>query len=355
MTGRVTGNPVDLALRCYPRWWRDRYEDEIRAVVADLTEDGHSSSAVTLNLFRGALRARTRATGMPRVYDLWCTRARVAMAAATLPWVLMGPLVLIVLGGQSLHSPLGKIFPDQLAITGGAKILLLRGKGLPVTAPPMTPAGSVAWYANVSLELLFLVTLMVLFIGWAGLTGAIKRSPLAHRRRISMLAWIPGFSLLADIVLAVVTDVLMPHSYRSGGGRPPVPIGGHLALSHALGTILVVVTIVGWLASIVCVAVAVKRADISPFDLRFGRSVSVVVASLFTLTFVAYAVWGVGLLLQSGEALHGRFTTIAYSRQDLWPLMLVVLLLAVLLSTASASVARRSWRVIAYWDSAPTT
>jgi hypothetical protein len=70
---------------------------------------------------------------------------------------------------------------------------------------------------------------------------------------------------------------------------------------------------------------------------------------------VAYAVWGIGLLLQSGEAAHGRFTTIAYAHQGLWPLMLVVLLVAVLLSTAGASVARRSWRVIAYWASAPTT
>ena len=136
-----------------------------------------------------------------------------------------------------------------------------------------------------------------------------------------------------------------------GRSRPPVPLDGHLAAAHVLGTILAVVAVVGWLASIVCVAMAVKRADIAPLDLRFGRSVSVVVAALFTLTFVAYAVWGVGLLLQSGEAVHGRFTTIAYSRQDLWPLMLVVLLLAVLLSTASASVARRSWKAIALWPS----
>jgi hypothetical protein len=346
---------IELALRCYPRWWRDRYDEEIRAVVADLSEDGHAPVAVTLNLLRGALRARTRATGMPPVYDLWCTRARLAMAAATLPWVLMGPLVLMVLGSQSLHSPLGRIFPDQLFITGGMKNLLITGKGLPVTAPPMTQAGSVAWYANVSMESLFLVTLIVVFVGWTGLTGAIKRSPVAHRRRISMLARVPGFSLLADIVLIVATDVAMPHTYRTSLGRPPVPIGGNLALSHVLGTTLAVVALIGWLASIVCVAMAVKRADISPLDLRFGRSVSVVVATLLTLTLVAYAVWGIGLLLQSGEAAHGRFTTIAYAHQGLWPLMLVVLLVAVLLSTAGASVARRSWRVIAYWASAPTT
>jgi hypothetical protein len=343
---------VELALRCYPRWWRDRYDEEIRAVVADLTEDGHSPLAVTLNLFRGALRARTRATGIPPVYDLWATRTRIAMAVATLPWVLIGPLVLVVLGGQSLHSPLGKIFPGQLSITGGMANQLVRARGLPVTAPPMTLAGSLAWYANVAMVLLFLATLLVLFTGWMGLTGAIRRSPAAHRRRLSMLARVPGFSLLADLVLIVTIDILMPHSYHGSGGRPEVPIGGHLAIAHVLGTILAVVAIGGWLASIVCVALAVKRADISPLDLRFGRSVSLVVAALFTLTLVAYAVWGVGLLLQSGEAAHGRFTTIAYAHQDLWPLMLAVLLVAVLLSTAGASVARRSWRVVAYWPSA---
>jgi len=341
----MTGDPVELALRCYPRWWRDRYADEIRSVVGDLTEDGRPRWAVTLNLLRGALRARTGAVGMPPVYDLWCTRTRVALAAATLPWVLMGPLVLMVIGGQRLHSSAGRIFPGQLSITGGSNQLVM-GRGLLTPAPPLTLAGSVAWYANVAMVVLFLLTLFVLFAGWTGFAGAIKRSAVPHRRRLSLLAWAPALSVLADFVLTVVQDVLMPHAWRTSGGRPPVPIGGHLAVAHALGTALVVVALAGWLVSIVCAAVAAKRADISPLDLRFGKSVALVVATLLLLTLAAYTTWGIGLLVQSGQAVHGRFTTISYSHQDLWPLVVVGLLLAATMSAFGASAARRSWRVV---------
>jgi hypothetical protein len=342
----MTGDPVELALRCYPAWWRRRYADEIRAVVADLTEEGRPRWKVTLNLLGGALRARTRATGMPPVYDLWCSRTRVAIAAATLPWVLMGPLILMAIGGQSLHSTEGRIFPGQLSITGGAN-QLVQGRGMPTAAPPLSLAGSVTWYADVAMVVLFLITLFVLFAGWSGLTGAIKRSTAGHHRRLVLLAWAPGFSVLADVVLVVISDVLLPHSYRESGGHPAVPLGGHLAAAHAVGTAAGIVAVVGWLVSIVCVAVAVRRADISPLDLRFGKSVSVVVATLLTLTLAAYATWGIGLIVQARQGIGGRYTTIAYSHQDLWPLVLVALLLTVILSTSCASVARRSWKVIA--------
>jgi hypothetical protein len=320
-----------------------RYADEIRGVVADLTEEGRPRWKVTLNLLGGALRARTRATGMPPVYDLWCSRTRVAIAAATLPWVLMGPLVLMAIGGQSLHSTAGRIFPGQLLITGGTN-QLVQGRGMPTAAPPLTLAGSVTWYADVAMVVLFLITLFVLFAGWTGLTGAIKRSVTARHRRLVLLAWAPGFSVLADLVLYVAMAVLMPHSYR---GHPLVPVGGHLAAAHALGTALGIVAVVGWLVSIVCVGVAVRRADISPLELRFGKSVSMVVAALLTLTLAAYATWGIGLIVQARHGIRGRYTTIAYTHQDLWPLVLVALLLTVILSTSCASAARRSWKVIA--------
>lgn len=51
---------IDLALRCYPGWWQDRYADEVRVLSRDLTSEGRSSLIVTLNLLRGAIRARYR-------------------------------------------------------------------------------------------------------------------------------------------------------------------------------------------------------------------------------------------------------------------------------------------------------
>ena len=107
-----------------------------------------------------------------------------------------------------------------------------------------------------------------------------------------------------------------------------------------------VVAIGGWLACIVCVAVASMRADVAPTDLRFGKSVSIVATTLFALMLAAYTIWGIGLIVQARQAAHGNFTTIAYSHQDLWFPMVVLLSVAVMLSTFSSREARRSWRVL---------
>jgi len=32
---------IDLALRCYPKWWTERYGEEMLAVIDDLKLDGH--------------------------------------------------------------------------------------------------------------------------------------------------------------------------------------------------------------------------------------------------------------------------------------------------------------------------
>jgi hypothetical protein len=344
----MTGGPVELALRCYPTWWRERYDDEVRALAADLTANGRSQWAVTFDLLRGAVRARTRATGMPPVAELWRTRTRLAIAGATLPWVLLGPLLLTFLGGQALHvAGGGRIFPPALSITGGVRPLVAGGS-LPLEpAPPLSPGGTVAWYANVAMVVLWLITFLVLFCGWMGLTGAIRRSPGPRRRSLRLLAWTPGFSILLDLVLVVVADVLTPHAWHTVG-RHIVPIGGHLAAAHIVDGILDVVAVVGWLVSIPCVAVAARRADIAPVDLRFGRRVSLVVSVLASLTLVAFATWGVGLVVQTGQLGRGvEFTRISYRYQDFWLPALFVLGAVVALSTFSASVARRSWRVVA--------
>jgi hypothetical protein len=56
--------------------------------------------------------------------------------------------------------------------------------------------------------------------------------------------------------------------------------------------------------------------------------------------------WGVSLLVQARQTPHDSFTTITYAHQNLWSLMVLVLLSAVTLSAVSASAARRSWRIV---------
>ena len=338
-----SGSAVNFAIRCYPGWWRERYGDEVRTIAGDLTADGQLPALVTLNLLQGAVRARSRAQGMPKIYELWAARTRMSIAAATLPWMLVAPLVLMAMGTQSLHSTEGPVSFSGFSFT----MTHLQIAGAPPTpAPPLTPAGSVVPFASLAIGVLFLVTLAVLACGWTALTGAIRRSATPHRRRAWLLAWAPGFALLADLAVVVALILVRPVGYRWTGGGPMVPIGGHPLAAHILGTVLGVVAIGGWLASTVCVAAAAKRADIALSDLRFGRSVSIVTSVLFALMLAAYMAWGIGLWVQARQASHGTFTTISYSRQDLWIPMVLLITSAVILSGFSSRAARRSWKVL---------
>ncbi len=343
MTGAFA---VEVALRCYPNWWQVRYADEVRSVASDLSVDGRSTSRLVFDLLRGAVRARARAQGMPRVCQLWATRTRLSIAVATLPWMLVAPLVLMSMGTQSVRSSVGRISPSQLSLVGPSSLEVM-GRHAPMAEPPWTSARWAVVDGSLAILVLCLVTLMVLIVGWGQLVGGIRRSSSPHRRKIGLLAWAPGFALLADIGLVVARGVIGPSAYRWTPGHPMVPLNGNPAAGHALGFALGIVAIVGWLVSIACVAVAAKRAEIAPADLRFGRAISVIVASATALLLAAYTTWGIGLIVQAREAARGTFTTMTYSNQGLWLPVVLVLLVIVALSTLGARAAVRSWKVIA--------
>jgi hypothetical protein len=341
----VNGNSsIDAALRCYPTWWRARYADEVRVVIDDLTLEGRSTTRVALDLLLGAVRVRARAKGMPKVYRLWATRTRLSIARATLSWLLAAPLVLIAMGSQSLHSSAGRVFPPQLTVFG-TNDLMVMGRHAAMPAPSLAPAGRIVVGATLAITVLFLVTVVVLATGWIRFSGGIGLSS-AHRRRVALLVWAPGFAVLAVIGVVIAQTVVRPTSYQSSGSGALVPLNGHPEATHVLAIVLPVVAIAGWLVSIVCVAMAAKRAEVAPKDLRFGRNVSIIVVSLFAALLAAYATWGVGLILQTRQASHGNFTTITYSNQYLWLPMVLLLIVALSLSAFSARAAARSWRVI---------
>jgi hypothetical protein len=203
--------------------------------------------------------------------------------------------------------------------------------------------------------MLFLMPLIALISGWSGLRGAIRRSDAPHRRWLLLLAWAPVLSLLIDAVLIFAQNSVrnpshyVPGSLQTNGHFVPphmVPSAVHASAVHAFAVILPIVAGFGWLLSVACVAVAARRAQVEPSDLRFGKSVSVVVVVLFAFEVLAYVTMGIGLIVQAREAAHGSFTTISFPHQDLWVPMILVLLIAELLSCLAARAASRSWRVI---------
>jgi hypothetical protein len=334
---------IELAIRCYPAWWRERYADEVRLVAQDLEGEGRSTARVMVDLLGGALRARSRARGMPKSYGLWSARTRVSIATATLPWLLVAPFVLMTVGSVNMRSAAGPIawsgfssFPSHLQIIHDAQL---------TPAPPLTTAGHVALDSALAITTLFLVTFAVLISGWSGLTRSIRRSGPPDRRRLRLLAWTPVFALLADLLLVVGQGFALPSGYSSHQGHD-VAFGGDPSALHLLRVALPIVAIVGWLVSVACVATAARRADVAPVELRFGKSVALVVAVLFSLLVAAYATWGIALIVQSRQTASGHFTTVGYDHAGLWPPMMLVVAVAVALSVVSARAARSSWRMI---------
>ncbi len=219
---------VDAALRRYPTWWQDRYGTEVRSLTADLAAEGRSPRRLAVDLVRGAIRVRAQAEGMPKRFGLWATRTRLSIALATLPWMVAVPLVLIAMGSQRLHATGGMVVHSGITPAGSHLHLLPTGGAFipahgtfPPSAPPLTMAGSMAAYAAFAMIPLLIITLVVLATGWGRLIGAIRTSCSPQRAKVTVLAWTPGFALLADIGLIAAQIAVRPSRFGGGmNGRP---------------------------------------------------------------------------------------------------------------------------------------
>jgi len=336
---------VDAALRCYPAWWRDRYAGEVRTVSDDLRAAGRSSVRIVLDLVVGMLRVRRDAVGMPHTYPLWNARTRTSVAVATLPFVLLAPVVIAGAGSTGLRAG-----GTNVVYTGFSLFphgLMRFGKGGLLPAPPLTPAATVISWAELAVLAVSLLALVTVFYGWASLLGAVRHAGPGRSWRVRLLAWTPLLVSVVVIGLGVASTVVGPHEWASSHGRPMAPVGGNLALAHLLGQLAQAVLIGGWLLSAAAIAAVARRTQMTSFALRTGARVSSVTAALAFLLAASFAALVVGVVLQADQAGHGTFTVFAFGHLSLWPVSAVAALLACYLSAAGAARARRGSRVVA--------
>jgi hypothetical protein len=331
---------VAAALRAYPRWWRDRYGDEQRAVVDDLRADGRSTWWIGADLARGALRARAVATGMPPEESLWRARLRTSVVTATLPLLLAVPIAAFVLGGWQLHWNGGTAFLGGFAFSGLGHVSGITAGPLPQSGPPtvslsLGPASWVALDACFVLGLLALVAFFVLADGWSTLRWSLRAAGASKRLRL--LAWAPAISLGADLALVVTEAILRPHRWVTHGG-PPVPLDGHLAAANLVARTFQVVAVVGWPVAVACVGVAASRAELPVGSLAMGARTSLAASVLTGLTALAVVTWGVALLVQ--EHLAATAVTVS-SPHGVAALVVAPLLVGVAVVSALATAAAR--------------
>jgi len=336
---------VDIALRCYPAWWQDRYAIEVRTVADDLRTAGRSSVRIFLDLVVGMFRVRRDAVGMPRSYPLWNARTRVSVATATLPFVLLAPVVVACSGSTGLRAKGTRVVYSGFSLFPHG--LMRFGKGGLLPAPPLTPAATVISWAELAVLVVSLLTLVTVFYGWASILGAVRHAGPRPRRWARLLAWTPALVIVVFIALTALATRVGPHEWTSTGGRPMAPVGGTVGLAHLLIHLAQVVLVGGWLLSAAAIAAVARWTEMTPFALRTGTRVSSVTAALAVLLAAALAAWGVGVILQAHQAGHGTYTVFEFGHLSLWPVSAAAALLACHLSLTGATRAHQGSQVVA--------
>jgi hypothetical protein len=338
---------LQLILGCYPQWWRDRYAEEVRAVVSDLQHDGRRATGVALSLLVGAVRTRIRPVGMPQVRDLWATRTKISIAVATLPWFVVAPIAQFTAAGtgQRVVSLRGTVFPPNVSIFDHPQFQITNTAHHLVATPTLNRSSQVIAFASFIIAIAFFVGLFALAMGWLRLLLGIRATSTTHRRRMLFLAWTPAIALLTDVALWFAYESQQASSWAGHGGAPYIPLNGNPTAAHALHLALIVVGLSGWILSILCIAVAVKQAELALIDLQYGKRLSVFMAPVISVMFVAYVVLGIALYMQPAASFSG-LTVVSNHQALFWPVM-VALGCSSLVTIMAAGSARRSWRVIA--------
>jgi hypothetical protein len=301
---------ITAAFRLYPNWWRERYLKEVQVVIDDLAAAGRSRWAITLNLVIGALRARLRAEGMPRTYDLWARRTSTVVALATLPglvpfmWLLYGP-----------RQP----------------------------ASPHSPATVNRWSIWVALALLIAAFLLIAIIFWvytALRRGVLERAP-ENRKRLRMLARLPRYLVLSALCMIVAWFYARPSHVIYRTGRATVPLNGNPLLAtvlvHASGAAL----LIGAAAFVLLLIEIARHGHISLQSLASAVSITHITVVLLWLMTASAATFGA---LSGSGIVKGAYLMAFPSGRSLVLLTSFLGVLAVAATIGAAS-AGRSLRV----------
>lgn len=199
MSGTSLGErAVRVALRCYPRWWRNRYGPDQEALVEDLRAEQSqrtwlASGAWGLagSFVAGAVWARCSGFGMPAVSDLWQRRARAAIIAATLPAALGAGAALLLFGHTSEFG--------------------YSGSGQASGVTQLSAAGQVVYWENLLLGLLSLVFIVQLAWAAVGLSHEMRvLAPPRRRLLVSALTLLPVIAIGLGLLLLIEAAHLRP-------------------------------------------------------------------------------------------------------------------------------------------------
>jgi hypothetical protein len=329
----------------------------MRVAVEDLAAEGRSETIIALGLVRDALRSRLRVVGVPRTYGIMAVKARTSIATATIPWLVVVPLITLLTGGVTFHSTLGHVFtgyPFTLSSSRISVAAATTAHKFAVVHPPLSTPTFMIGLASQYMDIIFTLSFFVLAVGWTSLRDGVWQMKGSNRRREYVLSWTPFITvILAGLAKGLQIYMFQPTNARETLNGVYVPLNGHPAIAAFTGDFAWAIAIVGWVVSAVSLAVVAKRVELPPETLRFGRTTSVLTAVAMVLSFGVFVVWCVGINLQSHTPVSAGAITATYPHAGLWLPMSVVFAVGALVSVCGATSARRSWRIIRHerlWD-----
>lgn len=334
----MTGHRLaDMALRCYPAWWRPLYGEEIGQLTDDLLSEGRSELRLAANLLGGALAARLWARAMPPRPELWLARTRASIAVATLPFLGVLPFVFFGLQANEGYRTLP-----------GWQVLRLT----------QSPAAEVSRQVFTLLQWGVIVGLIAALVGWLALIDGVKWSRVlepSHPRRLLRLP-VVFLVVLLGLYLARVSQ--LPRGFRSVPGSPGLLVvhGGDPGAAALLLDGIWAVLGVGSIAAIAAIARVAKVCEVPWKTMISGRRVaattSVVLCAMAVSAVVALALSGPQGFVTSPRGtvgnLHGPHT--AYMVFPDWALMAVPLMIASAMSFAGWRASRRASAVLRTLD-----
>lgn len=272
-------------LRLYPAAWRDRYGDELAALL----DDCPSSPALVFDVLLGVLDARLHCAALTRkVFDMIARLRSTAIAVfcAYIAFVVAG------MGYQKMSE-----YEDFSAAGQAHPIIGLAHNAIVVVAG---------------------VALLAVLAGGLPLAAAALRFALAHRRRdVLALFAVPVVALAALVGYGFVALRFANQGIAQSGAATTT--GKHLFLG------LIAVFVLGAVASSAAVSLAIARSQIGERLYRFALTPTVITALAMAVMFAADLAWGLGLRASEPALFAGNGGIVSTSTAASWLVQTVIM------------------------------
>lgn len=255
---------------------------------------------------------------MPKSPELWAARTSSAIAASTIPWLIVQPVLMVLFVGATIWTggPPATQVPTWPPTT-------------PVSLFSIPPFAGQTWGLYLLLVLVWLASTVVMACGWLSLVVAICKTTHSPRRRLMLVAMVPALSFLA------ATTLYFAIAKESWPGPRP-------ASFHTLLDLFWVIVLVGALISSWSVAFTARRVQIPVRSLKQAkRTAGLTGVILFVITALFTSI---GVVASYGPTESTFFNELVVQHAAWWFGSSALLFLATFISIWSSHIARRSFR-----------